>query len=109
MANEPSRPSRPFDATLKHLVEADPAAWLAFLGLPVDVPAATIDADLSTVLAAADKVAASYDAVGGDEWERRGTRSDGSVFTVDTLGRYHLHDVLHHLWDVRWLGTETAG
>jgi len=28
-------------------------------------------------------------------------RSNGDVFTVETLGRYHLHDVLHHSWDVR--------
>ena len=28
-------------------------------------------------------------------------RSNGTVFTVETLGRYHLHDVVHHLWDVR--------
>ena len=32
---------------------------------------------------------------------RRGVRSNGTVFTVETLGRYHLHDVVHHLWDVR--------
>jgi hypothetical protein len=30
-----------------------------------------------------------------------GLRSDGSPFTVETLGRYFVHDVLHHLWDVR--------
>jgi hypothetical protein len=30
-----------------------------------------------------------------------GLRSDGSTFTVETLGRYFVHDVLHHLWDVR--------
>ena len=34
-------------------------------------------------------------------WQRRGLRSDGSEFTVETLGRYHLHDVVHHLYDVR--------
>ena len=33
-------------------------------------------------------------------WERRGTRSNGSVFTVTTLLQYVLHDVVHHLWDV---------
>jgi DinB superfamily len=55
------------------------------------------------LLAAAEEVAASYDAVAGEDWERRGTRSNGSVFTVDSLGRYHLHDVVHHLWDVRWV------
>jgi hypothetical protein len=28
-------------------------------------------------------------------------RSDGASFTVDTFSRYMLHDVEHHLWDVR--------
>jgi len=55
------------------------------------------------MLAAAEEVAAAYDAVAGEDWERRGTRGNGSVFTVDSLGRYHLHDVVHHLWDVRWV------
>jgi hypothetical protein len=29
-----------------------------------------------------------------------GLRSDGSEFTVLTLGQYALHDLVHHLWDV---------
>ncbi|HET6968280.1 MAG TPA: DinB family protein, partial [Ornithinibacter sp.] len=29
-----------------------------------------------------------------------GHRSDGSEFTVLTLGQYGLHDLAHHLWDV---------
>ena len=41
-----------------------------------------------------------FDAVGADQWERRGFRSDGSVFTVESLGRYLMHDPVHHLWDV---------
>ncbi|MGN6162838.1 MAG: DinB family protein [Marmoricola sp.] len=52
------------------------------------------------VEAAAD-VAAIYAGVRDDQWDRRGFRSNGSVFTVASLGRYHLHDVVHHLWDVR--------
>ncbi|WP_182526594.1 methyltransferase domain-containing protein [Nocardioides dongkuii] len=59
---------------------------------------ATVARELMT---AADTVAAAYDAVPGDAWGRRGRRSDGSVFTVETLGRYHLHDVVHHAHDVR--------
>jgi len=55
------------------------------------------------LLAAADEVATAYDGVVGDEWQRRGQRSNGSEFTVESLGRYHLHDVVHHLWDVRWV------
>ncbi|MHB8274233.1 MAG: hypothetical protein ACYDC9_05635 [Dermatophilaceae bacterium] len=32
---------------------------------------------------------------------RTGRRSNGSVFTIETLGQYILHDVAHHLHDVR--------
>ena len=51
------------------------------------------------VEAAAD-VAALYARVEGDQWLRPGRRSNGSVFTVETLGVYHLHDVAHHLHDI---------
>ena len=53
---------------------------------------------------AAAAVAATYDSLAVDDedvWARGGLRSDGAEFTVDTLGRYHLHDVVHHDWDVR--------
>ena len=50
---------------------------------------------------AAGAAAGRYAAVAGEQWSRRGTRSDGSAFTVESLGRYHLHDVVHHLFDVR--------
>ena len=36
-----------------------------------------------------------------ETWARRGLRDNGSEFTVDSLARYHLHDVLHHSHDVR--------
>jgi hypothetical protein len=52
------------------------------------------------VLEAAATLAARFDAVTGTQWERRGYRSDGAVFTVDTFGRYLLHDPVHHLHDV---------
>ena len=48
-----------------------------------------------------DVIANRFDTVSGDQWRRRGDRSDGSAFTIDSLGRYFIHDVLHHLWDVR--------
>ena len=35
------------------------------------------------------------------EWSRVGRRSNGSRFTVETLAQYGLHDVVHHLSDVR--------
>lgn len=49
---------------------------------------------------AADIVAHSFEDVDGDQWSRPGRRSNGSVFTVDSLGRYFLHDLVHHLHDV---------
>ncbi len=49
---------------------------------------------------AATRVAELYSSVGAEDWSRTGRRSDGSTFTVDSLGRYHLHDVVHHLHDV---------
>ena len=53
--------------------------------------------------AAAETVAGLYDAVAAGpsaRWERTGRRGDGSVFTLDSLARYHLHDLVHHRWDV---------
>jgi len=50
---------------------------------------------------AAEIIAEAYAGVAAEEWQRPGTRSNGSVFTVDTIGRYHLHDAVHHLYDVR--------
>jgi SAM-dependent methyltransferase len=52
------------------------------------------------VVDAAERVAGTYESVADDQWDRRGTRSNGDVFTVDTLARYHLHDVVHHAHDV---------
>lgn len=50
--------------------------------------------------AAADRLAAEFDDVVGAQWEHRGYRSNGSEFTVATLGVYLLHDLEHHLADV---------
>ena len=51
-------------------------------------------------IAAAGTVAGLYATVTEAAKDRRGLRSDGSVFTVESLGSYHLHDVVHHLHDV---------
>jgi predicted transposase YdaD len=48
--------SKPYDATTKDLLETAPADWLAFLGHPAPGRVRLIDADLSTVTTAADKV-----------------------------------------------------
>ena len=50
---------------------------------------------------AGERVADVFDAVPDDDWPRTGRRSDGAAFTVATLAQYFLHDVEHHLHDVR--------
>jgi hypothetical protein len=52
--------------------------------------------------AAAAAIADRFDTVAGDQWERTGRRADGADFTVATIARYLLHDVVHHLHDVRF-------
>ncbi|WP_426246612.1 methyltransferase domain-containing protein [Nocardioides sp. LHG3406-4] len=59
---------------------------------PADVDVALIEA--------AGTVAGLYATVTDETAGRTGVRSDGSEFTVTTLGRYHLHDIVHHLHDV---------
>lgn len=51
--------------------------------------------------AAATALAAAFDAVEDDQWDRPGRRSDGAAFTIATFARYLIHDPVHHLWDVR--------
>jgi len=45
-------------------------------------------------------LATRFESVNRDQWRRRGFRSDGSVFTVDSIAKYLMHDPVHHLWDV---------
>lgn len=49
---------------------------------------------------AAERLAAAFAAVEGDQWQRPGSRGDGARFTVDTFARYLVHDPIHHLHDV---------
>ncbi len=58
---------------------------------------ATVSVEL--VEAAAD-TAALFAGIREDQWPRVGRRSNGSVFTVATLGVYYLHDIVHHLVDI---------
>jgi hypothetical protein len=57
------------------------------------------------LVVAADALADHFAAVSGDRWLRPGRRSDGASFTVETFGRYFIHDPIHHLHDVT--GTQT--
>jgi hypothetical protein len=50
---------------------------------------------------AASIVADTYANVPTGAWTRRGLRSNGSEFTVATISIYHLHDIVHHAYDVQ--------
>jgi DinB superfamily len=49
---------------------------------------------------AAHRLADGFAAVTGEQWQRPGRRSDGATFTVESFGRYFIHDPIHHLYDV---------
>jgi hypothetical protein len=57
--------ARPFDVVSKTLLEAHPSDWLWLAGRPTVLPVAVIDADVSTVAAAADKVLRVEEGFGG--------------------------------------------
>ncbi|NEM91804.1 DinB family protein [Galbitalea soli] len=62
---------------------------------------ATVAAEIAEAAAA---LAADLDEVasaGETVWSRPGRRSDGAAFTVESFAKYFIHDVVHHLWDVR--------
>lgn len=63
---------------------------------PSQDPAAVAD----ELRVAAGVVADRFDAVRDDQWSNRGLRSNGSRFTVETLGQYMAHDLVHHVWDL---------
>ena len=52
------------------------------------------------LVSAGNQLADAFEAVPREAASRTGRRSDGAVFTVETLGRYLVHDPVHHLWDV---------
>jgi hypothetical protein len=51
----------------------------------------------------ASRLAERFDGVQGLDWDRRGRRSDGARFTVESFGVYLVHDPAHHLSDARQL------
>lgn len=55
----------------------------------------------SELVEQAEALASRFDRVKGTMWERRGYRSDGAAFTVESFDRYLIHDPIHHLWDVQ--------
>ena len=53
------------------------------------------------IVETAEWTAREFGRVGADDWGRTGTRSDGFVFSVASLGIYCIHELRHHAWDVR--------
>ncbi|RYB91977.1 DinB family protein [Nocardioides oleivorans] len=68
--------------------------------LESDYPAQDPGTVAVELIEAAGTVAGTYATITDATRDRRGLRSNGSEFTVETLGSYHLHDVVHHLHDV---------
>ena len=62
-------------------------------------PAAVVD----RLVVAAAAMAVRLEAVAPTDLPRPGRRSDGALFTVDTVARYMVHDPIHHVWDVTTL------
>jgi DinB superfamily len=52
---------------------------------------------------AAEALAVRLEDIAPADYERRGRRSDGAQFTVDSIARYMIHDPIHHVWDVTTL------
>lgn len=95
---------RVFDGRLEQLLTLDDplfANWDQDAAAIEGDYASQVPATVATELAsAATAIADCFDSVSPDQLDRPGRRSNGSVFTVNTLGRYFLHDVVHHLHDV---------
>ena len=93
-----------FDQRLNLMLDSDDARFADWDQDRTAVEKDYANADpalVSTELAAEGKQAAeSFAAVRESEWDRKGLRSNGSEFTVLTLSRYFLHDLVHHLHDV---------
>ncbi len=93
-----------FDQRVRRMVDEEDARFDNW-----DQDATAVEADYGSadpaavareVVESAGTVAATYDAVSGDQWQRRAVRSGGSEFTLDSFARYHLHDLVHHAHDV---------
>ena len=50
---------------------------------------------------AAEIVASAFENLAPEQWDRRGRRSDGASFTVESFSRYFVHDLVHHRHDVQ--------
>jgi hypothetical protein len=56
---------------------------------------------VSELVSHASQIADRLDGLSVHDWKRKGRRSDGASFTLDSISRYMVHDPIHHLWDVQ--------
>ncbi len=100
---------RVFDARLQLMLgEVDPlfSNWDQDQTAVEDRYGEQVPGTVAAELAEAGAVIADrFAAVTGDQWERTGSRDDGSLFTVATFARYLLHDAIHHVYDVTGVRT----
>jgi DinB superfamily len=94
-----------FDERLRLMLDEDDARFANWDQDQAAIDGGYATADPATVAAELDaagrKVATSFAGVTEEQWPRTGTRSNGSAFTVLTFSRYFLHDIVHHLDDVK--------
>jgi len=94
-----------FDQRLRLMLGEDGARFANWDQDQAAIDGGYATADPATVAAELEaegrRVAASFAGVTEGQWPRTGTRSNGSEFTVLTFSRYFMHDVVHHLHDVK--------
>ena len=92
--------ARAFDATTKHLIEMQPADWLELVGMP-RAPVTVLDADLSSISAAGDKI---FRVEEEEPWlfhlELQSTYEDDMIerFHAYTVLEERRHDLSSHLF-----------
>jgi predicted transposase YdaD len=86
-----ARMSKPYDATFKHLFEEYPQDWLRLAGFSVQAAVEVVDAELSTVTAAADKLLRVNETV---PWLVH--LEPQSSYEVGLPGRVHTYNTLAH-------------
>jgi hypothetical protein len=95
---------RLFDHRLQLMLTEDGAAFTNW-----DQDATAIEDDYAAqdpsvvagdLAVAGEALAKRFDSLPEAAWNRRGVRSDGAHFTVESFATYLLHDPTHHVWDV---------
>lgn len=93
-----------FEVRVRAMLEQDDPTYVSWDQDAAAVEQRYHEQDPTTVIVelveAAASAAAVYAGVRGADWQRTGHRGDGAQFTIESLGRYHLHDVVHHLHDL---------